>query len=53
MINNSSLEKWNRLEAKSLDNQFINDIINGLNCSNFEADDVKRKKQRRRCWIIN
>ena len=37
MINNSSLKKWDRLEAKSLDNQFINDIINGLNCSNFEA----------------
>ncbi|MFW6371707.1 MAG: DUF1670 domain-containing protein [Bacteroidota bacterium] len=40
MINNSSLEKWNRLEAKSLDNQFVNDIINGLNCSNFEAKAV-------------
>ena len=40
MINNSSLEKWNRLEAKSLDNQFINDIINGLNCSSFEAKAV-------------
>jgi hypothetical protein len=40
MINNSSLEKWNRLETKSLDNQFVNDIINGLNCSNFEAKAV-------------
>lgn len=37
MINNSSLKKWDRLEAKSLDNQFVNDIMNGLNCSNFEA----------------
>jgi len=37
MINNSSLKKWDRLEAKSLDNQFVNEIINGLNCSNFEA----------------
>jgi len=37
MINNSSLKKWDRLEAKSLDNQFVNDIITGLNCSNFEA----------------
>lgn len=37
MINNSSLKKWSRLEAKSLDNQFVNDIINGMNCSPFEA----------------
>jgi hypothetical protein len=37
MINNSSLKKWDRLEAKSLDNQFVNAIINGLNCSKFEA----------------
>jgi len=40
MINNTSLEKWSRLESKSLDNQFIVDIINGLNCSNFEAKAV-------------
>jgi hypothetical protein len=40
MINNSSLLKWNRLEAKSLDSQFINAIINGLNCSSFEAKAV-------------
>lgn len=37
MINNSSLKKWNRLEAKSLDSQFVNEITNGLNCSPFEA----------------
>jgi hypothetical protein len=40
MINNSSLDKWNRLEAKGLDNQFINAIQNGLNCSSFEAKAV-------------
>jgi hypothetical protein len=40
MINNSSLEKWSRLESKSLDSQFVNDIIKGLNCSNFEAKAV-------------
>ncbi len=40
MINNSSFERWSRLEAKSLDNQFINAIINGLNCSSFEAKAV-------------
>jgi len=40
MINNSSLEKWSRLEAKSLDQQFINSIIDGLNCSSFEAKAV-------------
>jgi len=40
MINNSSLQKWSRLETKTLDNQFINDIINGMNCSSFEAKAV-------------
>lgn len=37
MINNSSLEKWSRLETKSLDNQFTNAMIEGMNCSPFEA----------------
>jgi len=40
MINNSSLGKWNRLESKNLDNQFLIDIVNGLNCSTFEAKAV-------------
>jgi hypothetical protein len=37
MINNSSSDKWNRLKSKQLDSQFQNDIIQGLNCSPFEA----------------
>ena len=37
MINNTSPEKWSRLETKSLDNQFTNDMIEGMNCSPFEA----------------
>jgi hypothetical protein len=37
MINNSSIAKWDRLKSKQLDNQFQNDIIQGLNCSPFEA----------------
>lgn len=40
MINNTSLRKWERLEAKNLDNQFLIDIADGLNCSNFEAKAV-------------
>lgn len=40
MINNSSLDRWNRLESKSLDQQFTNEIINGLNCSPFEASAI-------------
>jgi len=40
MINNSSLDRWNRLQSKSLDQQFINEIIHGLNCSPFEASAV-------------
>jgi len=37
MVNNSSLQKWNRLAEKQLDTQFINEIISGLQCSPFEA----------------
>ncbi len=37
MINNSSLEKWNRLREKDYSQQFVNEIIEGLNCSPFEA----------------
>jgi len=37
MINNSSLQKWNRLAQKQLNQQFVNKIINGLQCSPFEA----------------
>lgn len=37
MINNSSLQKWDRLEQKQLDTQFINKITQGMNCSMFEA----------------
>jgi hypothetical protein len=37
MINNSSIQKWNRLSQKQLDPQFLNKIANGLECSPFEA----------------
>lgn len=40
MINNSSIDLWSRLESKSLDQQFLYEIINGLNCSRFEASAV-------------
>lgn len=40
MINNSSTDRWIRLESKSLDQQFLNEIIHGLNCSPFEASAV-------------
>jgi len=40
MINNSSVNRWNRLKNKSLDQQFINEIIYGLNCSPFESSVV-------------
>ncbi len=40
MINNSSLDKWNRLHSKNLDQQFTNTLIQGLNCSPFEASAV-------------
>lgn len=37
MKNNSSINKWYRLEQKNLDNQFTNRLMTGLNCSPFEA----------------
>jgi hypothetical protein len=37
MINNSSLQKWDRLKQKQLDTQFVNSLIQGMNCSQFEA----------------
>lgn len=37
MINNTSVQKWDRLAQKQLDQQFMNDIIHGLQCSPFEA----------------
>ena len=40
MINNSNFYRWDRLAAKSLDQQFVNEIIHGLNCSPFEAEAV-------------
>jgi uncharacterized protein YerC len=40
MINDSSLERWGRLEHKSLDQQFVREIVQGLNCSPFEAGAV-------------
>jgi len=40
MINNTSLQKWNRLAQKQLDQQFVNTMINGLQCSPFEAQAI-------------
>ena len=40
MINNSSLKKWERLAQKQLNQQFVNEIIQGLNCSPFEANAI-------------
>jgi len=37
MINNSSLQKWDRLKQKQLDTQFTNRLLQGMNCSQFEA----------------
>ncbi len=43
MINNTSRERWRRAEARSLDAQFANDIIEGMNCSPFEAEAILDK----------
>jgi len=40
MINNSSLKKWERLSQKHLDQQFRHEIVEGLQCSPFEASAI-------------
>ena len=37
MINNSSFQRWDRLQQKQLNQQFINQIMHGMECSPFEA----------------
>ena len=36
MINNTSHSLWDRLQQKTLNQQFTNRLIDGLNCSPFE-----------------
>jgi hypothetical protein len=43
MINNTSFAHWSRLQAKSLDAQFRNEMVTGLNCSPFEAEAIVEK----------
>jgi hypothetical protein len=40
MINNTSHALWDRLQQKSLNQQFINRLIEGMNCSLFEASAI-------------
>jgi hypothetical protein len=40
MINNSALQKWDRLRYKHLGQQFLTEIIHGLGCSPFEAQAI-------------
>lgn len=40
MINNTNYLRWDRLNAKNLDHQFVERISHGLNCSPFEASAV-------------
>lgn len=43
MINNTSLKRWERAKAKSLDQQFLAEMREGLNCSRFEAQAILEK----------
>jgi hypothetical protein len=40
MINNTALQLWERLAAKQLDQMFKQRILDGLNCSPFEAEAI-------------
>jgi hypothetical protein len=37
MQNNTALQRWQRTAARQLDAQFTNTLIEGMNCSRFEA----------------
>jgi hypothetical protein len=37
MLNNSSLQKWQRLQQKQLEQQFLRQVCDGCRCSPFEA----------------
>lgn len=41
MINNTSLQRWQRAAARTLDAQFMTAIIQGMNCSPFEAEAIR------------
>jgi hypothetical protein len=43
MINNTTLQRWTRAQARNLDAQFIAEAIQGLNCSPFEASVLRDK----------
>ena len=43
MINNSNNSLKDRLSAKTLDNRFLNEMYQGLNCSRFEAMAILEK----------
>lgn len=40
MVNNSAIQKWDRLRHKQLSQQFLHEIIHGMNCSPFEAQAI-------------
>ena len=41
MIQNTALQRWHRATARQLDAQFMNAIIQGMNCSPFEAEAIR------------
>jgi len=41
MINNTTLQRWQRASARHLDAQFMNSIVHGMNCSPFEAEAIR------------
>ena len=43
MINNTNLQRWQRAAARDVDAQFMPQIIEGMNCSPFEAEAIRDK----------
>jgi len=41
MINNTALQRWQRAAARNLDAQFMAQIIQGMQCSPFEAEAIR------------
>ena len=46
MINNTSLQRWQRAASRELDTQFTNAIIEGMQCSPFEAEAIREAVHR-------
>jgi hypothetical protein len=41
MVNNTSRQRWSRADARQLDARFMQAVMQGMNCSRFEAEAIR------------